>query len=55
MTPKFLLQIDFSAIGHGAAHFCIFIDNRGRHRKGVAIYNAVKVNLQQNLGFIEQK
>ncbi len=27
--------------------FCIFIDYRGHHRKGVAIYNATWVNLQQ--------
>ncbi len=26
--------------------FSIFIDYRGRHRKGVAIYNATSVNLQ---------
>jgi hypothetical protein len=25
---------------NGTAHFCIFIDYRGRHRKGVKIYNA---------------
>jgi hypothetical protein len=32
---------------NGTAHFCILIDYRGCHRKGVAIYNANKVNLQQ--------
>jgi hypothetical protein len=31
--------------------FCIFIDYRGRHRKGVAIYDATLVNLQQKLWF----
>jgi hypothetical protein len=29
------------------ARFCIFICYRGHHRKGVAIYNAAEVNLQQ--------
>jgi hypothetical protein len=33
---------------------CIFIDYRGHHRKGVAIYNATEINLQENLGFIQQ-
>ncbi len=31
--------------------FCILIDYRGRHRKGVAIYNATYVNLQQKPWF----
>jgi hypothetical protein len=31
--------------------FCLFIDYRGHHRKGVAIYNATYVNLQQKLWF----
>jgi hypothetical protein len=31
--------------------FCILIDYRGRHRKGVAIYNAIYVNLQQKPWF----
>jgi hypothetical protein len=31
--------------------FCIFIDYREHHRKGVAIYNATEVNLQQKLWF----
>ncbi len=35
--------------------YCILIDYRGHHRKGVAIYSATLVNLQQNLGFLEQK
>jgi hypothetical protein len=26
---------------NGTARFCIFIDYRGRHRKGVAIYNVI--------------
>ncbi len=29
-----------------SAFFCIFVDYRGQHRKGVVIYNATKVNLQ---------
>jgi hypothetical protein len=29
----------------------IFIDYRGRHRKGVAIYSATSVNFQQKLWF----
>ncbi len=29
----------------------IFIDYSGHHRKGVAIYNAIKVNLQQHFWF----
>jgi hypothetical protein len=32
--------------------FCILIDYRGRHRKGVAIYNAI---YNKNLGFIGKK
>ncbi len=36
----------------GKAHFCILIDYRGRHRRGVAIYNAI---YNKNLGFIKQK
>jgi len=31
--------------------FCIFIDHRGHHRKGVEIYNATLVNLNQKLWF----
>jgi hypothetical protein len=31
--------------------FCIFIDYRGHHRKGVAMYNAYEVNLQQEHTF----
>ncbi len=31
--------------------FYIFIDYRGHHRKGVAIYNATSVNFQQKLWF----
>ncbi len=27
--------------------FCILINYRGHHRKGVAIYDATQVNLQQ--------
>jgi hypothetical protein len=26
--------------------FCIFIDYRGHHKKGVAIYDATSINLQ---------
>jgi len=33
----------------------IVIDYRGRHRKGITIYNANQVNLQQKFGFNEQK
>ena len=29
-----------TTMGNGTARFCILIDYRGRHRKGVAIYNA---------------
>jgi hypothetical protein len=35
--------------------FCIFIDYRGHHRKGAAIYNAIKSIYNRNFGFIEQK
>ncbi len=31
--------------------FCIFMDYRGHHRKGAAIYNATWVNLQQKPWF----
>jgi hypothetical protein len=31
--------------------FCIWIDYRGHHRKGVAFYNATQVNLQQKPWF----
>ncbi len=35
-------------------HICyIFIDYRGRHRKGIANYNATEVNLQQKHTFNE--
>jgi len=35
--------------------FCILIDYRGHHRKGVAVYIATYASLQKKLGFIEQK
>ena len=35
--------------------FGIFIDYRGRHRKGVAIYDAIKSLYDKNLAFVEQK
>ncbi len=31
--------------------FCFFIDYRGHRRKGVAIYNAARVNLQPKTWF----
>jgi hypothetical protein len=34
---------------------CIFSDNRGHHRKSVAILVPLKSIYNQNLGFIEQK
>ncbi len=39
----------------GTTHPCIFIDDRGRYRNGVAICNAGKSIYKQSLGFIEQK
>ncbi len=36
---------------NGTAHFCIFIDYKGRYRKGDAINDATIVNLQQKLLF----
>ncbi len=39
------------SVAMGQHNFCIFIDYRGHHRKGVAICNATQVNLQQNLWF----
>jgi hypothetical protein len=36
---------------NGIAIFCIFIDYRGRHRIGAAIYNATYASLQQKLWF----
>jgi hypothetical protein len=35
--------------------FRIFIDYRGHHRKGVAIYKCLLSQLTKNLGFIQQK
>ncbi len=35
--------------------FCLFIDYRGRHRKGVVIYNVTKSICNRNVEFIEQK
>jgi hypothetical protein len=35
----------------GTARFCIFIDYRGHHRKGVPIYNGTYDNLQTKLWF----
>jgi hypothetical protein len=32
---------------------CFFIDYRGHHRKGVAIYSTLKSIYNKNLGFIE--
>ncbi len=35
-------------ITNGTELLCIFIDYRGHHRKGIAICNDNKANLQQN-------
>ncbi len=40
------------AFNRTAHFFFILIDHRGRHRKGVVMYNAI---YYQNLGFIKQK
>ena len=32
---------------NGTEHFYFFIDYRGHHREGIAIYNATEVSLQQ--------
>jgi hypothetical protein len=40
---------------NGTACFCIFIDYRGHHRKGVAIYMPLESIYNKNLGFVEQK
>ncbi len=37
------------------AHFCIFIDYRGYHRKGVAIVNADRVDFQPKPWFQQKK
>ena len=36
-------------------NFQIVIDYRGRHWKGIEIYNATEVNWQQNIGFYRVK
>jgi hypothetical protein len=41
-----------NAVTNGTAHFCIFNDYRGHHRKVVAICYAI---YKQNIGFVEQK
>jgi hypothetical protein len=52
MTQCFL-QIKNAKIETMEEHiFCILIDHRGHHRKGVAIYNATQVNLQQKPWFL---
>ncbi len=50
MQSLLVIQKRFTVF-NGTAHFCIFIDYRGHHRKGVAIYSATLVNLQQKLWF----
>jgi hypothetical protein len=34
-------------LNNGKVRFCILIDYRGCHRKGIEIYHATYVNLQQ--------
>jgi hypothetical protein len=40
---------------NGTAHFLLFIDYRGHHRKGMAIYNATEGSLQQKNWFCSTK
>jgi hypothetical protein len=40
---------------NGTAHFLLFIDYRGHHRKGIAIYNATEGSLQQKIWFHSTK
>ncbi len=47
----FELCVNYELYANRTAHFYTVIDCRGRHRKGITIYNATYVNLQQTALF----